>query len=652
MAAIAKLQISVQSFYHPSSIDFSIPNWNSRPHPNSGPNPVRRDGVSSYRWWRHRQPLSPMRCRSFKSEEEETGRVPLKRKGPLYSLKSLIRKVSGMPSQTDGQYRKAVEKVEEIFFSIATQLGRYLLTNDKHRCYTCSWISVISWLGGIIIGTMIGANIVLEEHCNAGPRNVVITGSTRGLGKALAREFLLSGDRVVVASRSPESVCTTVEELNEYLKEGISMAGEKGKAKFSHAKVVGMAVMFANLIVLGSWPTFAINELGSIDIWINNAGTNKGFRPLIQFTDEDITQIVSTNLIGSLICTKEALHVMKSQGKGGHIFNMDGAGSGGSSTPLTAVYGSTKCGLRQLHASLLKECKRSKTGIHTASPGMVLTDLLLSGSTLRNKQMFNIICELPETVARTLVPRMRAVKGSGKAINYLTPPRILLALVTAWLRRGRWFDDQGRALYAAEADRIRNWAESRARFSFTDAMDMLHALNELFLLVLEPIYNANDHDRLGGLVAVVQGLHDSEPEIQTSFAWILGNACQNNAIVQKHILQHGALTKLLKMELFFFENGELVLRDIMRNFSVDIRVHKKVVLLVLDLADSQLTNVVLSGKVLLNGKKQRLDYGVMAYVTHENVLLGTLTVSETFISFAYLQLPTTMRKKHMQATVE
>lgn len=56
--------------------------------------------------------------------------------------------------------------------------------------------------------------------------------------------------------------------------------------------------------------------------------------------------------------------------------------------------------------------------------------------------MFNIICELPETVARSLVPRMRVVRGSGKAVNYLTPPRILIALVTAWLRRGRWFDEQ------------------------------------------------------------------------------------------------------------------------------------------------------------------------------------------------------------------
>ena len=149
-------------------------------------------------------------------------------------------------------------------------------------------------------------------------------------------------------------------------------------------------------------------------------------------------QIVSANMIGSLICTREAIRVMKLQRKGGHIFNMDGAGSGGSSTPLTAVYekmncdnihlhskwivitsvctqnlvyliisihftlktilsknrkltcivllkqrqiicryGATKCGLRQLHGSLLKECKGSRVGIHTASPGMVLTDLLL-----------------------------------------------------------------------------------------------------------------------------------------------------------------------------------------------------------------------------------------------------------------------------------
>ncbi|MFQ6638386.1 hypothetical protein Gotur_015467 [Gossypium turneri] len=514
---------------------------------------------------RNRRGAYVQKCRSFRGgdggeveekdmeSERKLGIWTEKGDGFWKSLRSAVFGVSKFGSQSQDEYEKAVAKVEEVFSSIAMQIGRYIVTmmstgvilltgfqlsGGDSQMNTLIWYS---WVGGVIIGTMIGANMVLDEHCRAGPRNVVITGSTRGLGKALAREYLLSGDRVVVASRSPESVDMTVKELEENLKEGMTAGGLSSK-NLERAKVVGIACDVCEANDVEKLANFAVSELGSIDIWvsymawgmmlgkifdeverpyvyyeltlslkkcdkimhgdiielnswtckqrgprkwsfpidyddycnccINNAGTNKGFRPLLQFSDEDIKQIVSTNLVGSILCTREAMRIMKNQPKGGHIFNMDGAGSGGSSTPLTAVYGSTKCGLRQLHASLLKECKRSKVGIHTASPGMVLTDLLLSGSTLKNKQMFNLICELPETVARSLVPRMRVVKGAGKAINYLTPPRILLALITAWLRQGRWFDEQGRALYAAEADRIRNWAENRTRFSFTDAMEM------------------------------------------------------------------------------------------------------------------------------------------------------------------------------------
>ncbi|CAA0823324.1 Probable chlorophyll(ide) b reductase NYC1-chloroplastic [Striga hermonthica] len=397
----------------------------------------------------------------IKSEEEkccvvvETSNGFESRKG-VNKLVGLVRnavwKVSKPSLRSQPNFAEALEKLERTLFSLSMHIG--------------------SWLGGIIIGTMIGANMVLDEVSRSGPRNVVITGSTRGLGKALAREFLLSGDRVVVTSRNPESVDLTIKELAENLKQVIFATGGTSKQHLRHAKVVGISCDVSNPEDVRKLANFAVTAIGPIDIWVNNAGTNKGFRPLLQFNDDDIQQIVSTNLVGSILCTREALQIMGGQTKGGHIFNMDGAGSGGSSTPLTAVYGSTKCGLRQLQSSLLKECRRSKVGVHTASPGMVLTDLLLSGSSVQNKQMFNIICELPETVARTLVPRMRVVKGSGKAINYLTPPRILLALVTAWLRRGRWFDDKGRALYAAEADRLRNWAESRTRFSFTDAMEM------------------------------------------------------------------------------------------------------------------------------------------------------------------------------------
>ncbi|KAG0484954.1 hypothetical protein HPP92_009035 [Vanilla planifolia] len=496
-------KFSITAIEHLGALDLSrLDQWRKLPPP------CRIDVVPSSLWSVNlrRKRIGLFCCKAFRPENGKESRRGVgegmvdetvapensseastsqsKRKGALYSLKSLLVRALGTESQPEIPYQKAVEKAEEIFFAVASHLGRYLLTmtstgvilaigfqlsGGDAAMNTLIWYS---WLGGIIIGTMIGSNMVLEEHCKAGPRNVVITGSTRGLGKALAREFLLSGDRVVVASRSPESVQSTLEELKENLKEGLATVENRRNAKLSHAKVVGIACDVCKPDEVRRLACFAVKELGSVDIWINNAGTNKGFRPLLQFTDDEINQIVSTNLVGSLICTREAIHVMETQEKGGHIFNMDGAGSGGSSTPLTAAYGSTKCGLRQLHNSLMKECRRSKVGVHTASPGMVLTDLLLSGSTLQNKQMFNIICELPETVARSLVPRMRVVKGTGKAINYLTPPRILLALVTAWLRRGRWFDDKGKALYAAEADRIRNWAENRARFSFTDAMEM------------------------------------------------------------------------------------------------------------------------------------------------------------------------------------
>ncbi|XP_022893449.1 probable chlorophyll(ide) b reductase NYC1, chloroplastic isoform X2 [Olea europaea var. sylvestris] len=493
MAMVAKLPLPSIDCHHAAA----------QPPPSPSSRQILRHGFGLCdRLGRGRIFVQP--CRSFRSEEEsgmgekgkngeenfgkinESNIVEAERSVNKFvgSVRNAVWTVSKPSLRSQGEFREALEKLEEKLFSLSIHVGRYIVTMLSTGVILLTGFQLsggdgqmnaliwYSWLGGIIIGTMIGSNMVLEEVSRSGPRNVVITGSTRGLGKALAREFLLSGDRVVVTSRSPESVDMTVKELEENLKQVIIATGGSSKTNLRHAKVRGIACDVSKPDDVQKLASFAVNELAWIDIWVNNAGTNKGFRPLLQFNDDDIQQIVSTNLVGSILCTREAMQLMNTQNKGGHIFNMDGAGSGGSSTPLTAVYGSTKCGLRQLQSSLLKECRRSKVGVHAASPGMVLTDLLLSGSSVQNKQMFNIICELPETVARTLVPRMRIVKGSGKAINYLTPPRIILALVTAWVRRGRWFDDQGRALYAAEADRLRNWAESRTRFSFTDAMEM------------------------------------------------------------------------------------------------------------------------------------------------------------------------------------
>ncbi|XP_057954679.1 ABC transporter G family member 15-like [Malania oleifera] len=69
------------------------------------------------------------------------------------------------------------------------------------------------------------------------------------------------------------------------------------------------------------------------------------------------------------------------------------------------------------------------------------------------------------------------------------------------------------------------------------------------------------------------------------------------------------------------------------------------------LAGRQSGNVMVTGNILLNGKKRRLDYGVAAYVTQEDTLLGTLTVKETIAYSAHLRLPTTMTREEVNKTV-
>ncbi|KAL1550550.1 hsp70 nucleotide exchange factor FES1 [Salvia divinorum] len=144
--------------------------------------------------------------------------------------------------------------------------------------------------------------------------------------------------------------------------------------------------------------------------------------------------------------------------------------------------------------------------------------------------------------------------------------------------------------------------------------DRHRALQELLILV-EPIDNANELHKLGGLTAVIKDLNHSNPDIRTISAWILGTASQNNPFVQNQILELGALAKLIErahsefveeaikalhaisalirnnlegQQLFYKEAGDLMLQKILSNSSIDIRLHRKSVFLLADLVDCQL----------------------------------------------------------------
>ncbi|KAI4988961.1 hypothetical protein ZWY2020_036278 [Hordeum vulgare] len=168
--------------------------------------------------------------------------------------------------------------------------------------------------------------------------------------------------------------------------------------------------------------------------------------------------------------------------------------------------------------------------------------------------------------------------------------------------------------------------------------DRQRALQELLILV-EPIDNANDLDKIGGLVPVIQDLNNANEEIRTTSAWILGTASQNNALVQSQILGYGALARLVKMgystsakeaakamyaisalirnnvngqEAFALENGNAMLQHILGSNSVDLGLQKKAVFLLTDLADFQLNSgnsglTFLSERVLLKSVTDMLS---------------------------------------------
>ncbi|CAL9200351.1 unnamed protein product [Musa hybrid cultivar] len=234
------------------------------------------------------------------------------------------------------------------------------------------------------------------------PYNVLITGSTKGIGYALAREFLKAGDNVLICSRSVERVESAIQSLRK---------------EFGEHRVWGTACDVRVAKDVKALVAFARETIGYIDIWINNAGSNAySFKPLAETSDEDLMEVVTTNTLGLMICCREAINMMLNQPRGGHIFNIDGAGSDGRPTPRFAAYGATKRSVVHLTKSLQAELQMQEVKnvmVHNLSPGMVTTDLLMSGATTKQAKFFiNILAEPPDVVAAFLVPSIRSVPSS------------------------------------------------------------------------------------------------------------------------------------------------------------------------------------------------------------------------------------------------
>jgi NAD(P)-dependent dehydrogenase (short-subunit alcohol dehydrogenase family) len=260
---------------------------------------------------------------------------------------------------------------------------------------------------------------------------VVITGSTRGIGRGLAENFLARGCRVVIAGRQQGAVDLVVEELAQ--RAGADNVAGKACEVTSAAQLQGL------------WDE-AVNRFGRVDIWINNAGVSAPRKPLDE-TDEDvIASVVDINLGGMLQANRVALRGMRAQGAG-QIWNMEGFGSGGQVQPGMCVYGATKRAVNYINKALQKEVKDSGVQVCTLSPGIVVTDLLMgdydtsSAEWEKSKKIFNILGDKVETVTPFLVEGILKADKSGAKVAWLTSGKAFRRFMTAGFNKRDLFSD-------------------------------------------------------------------------------------------------------------------------------------------------------------------------------------------------------------------
>lgn len=280
------------------------------------------------------------------------------------------------------------------------------------------------------------------EEGNGG--GVVITGSAGGVGFAYAGEFMDRGYDVVICDIKN---CST--------------AAKVLAKRHPNGRVFHTTCDVSDSKSVEAMGKFASKNLGNIGYWINNAGINGGRRSLMEVPMSTVELVVKVNLMGVLIGTKVAMDIMKNQdGFTGEIFNTVGSGVKGGGTPGYACYGATKRGLPQLTATLVRELDEGVQGyekvetagkikIHSLSPGMVFTKLLLDDSTPELRKFpFGVLAAQPEEVAADLVPKIVAKKTNGSSVEYLTTDKILTKFFERFIlqKKSEYIDDDGNVI--------------------------------------------------------------------------------------------------------------------------------------------------------------------------------------------------------------
>lgn len=199
----------------------------------------------------------------------------------------------------------------------------------------------------------------------------IVTGSSKGIGAAIAKELALWGAAVVVTYQSAASDAQgVVNDIRQADGEAIALQADMA----SHTSIIDLFKQVKE-------------QFGTLDILVNNAGISR-FGPIEAVTEDDFLQHYRVNVLGPMLAIQESLKYFPPTG--GSIVNISSVG-GQNPGPYTSIYTSSKAALNALTVSLSRELVNRHIRVNTVAPGPTDTEgskaLGLTGSAIEQSMI-------------------------------------------------------------------------------------------------------------------------------------------------------------------------------------------------------------------------------------------------------------------------
>lgn len=190
-------------------------------------------------------------------------------------------------------------------------------------------------------------------------KTALVTGASRGIGRAIALAYGRAGADVAVLARTTDELKTLADELAQLGRKSLVLTcdvGDRGQVKAAVAAAIG--------------------EFGSLEILVNNAGGAHHAGPFLELTDEDWAEVWRTNVQSVVYFCREAGRHMVSRGTGS-IINVSSI-AGTTALPMMSHYSATKFAVTGITRTLGAEWASAGVRVNALAPGFVTTTLTAS----------------------------------------------------------------------------------------------------------------------------------------------------------------------------------------------------------------------------------------------------------------------------------